>query len=561
MRAHSLSLAIALATTAALWSFGATPAGAPVPAAVGTILPYEASPELTQAMAPYHLRSYRHLGSNGQISFLLYRPPPPVRGTIPKSYPIVMFLHGAGEGGPDLLRMFKQPQLMQLASDEEQAKHPCYIFAPQHPAHDDWVSLHPINAAPPLVCAMEALECLRTRAFPPVDPNRIYVTGLSNGGHGAMEASTKFPNRFAAVVPIACLYSEQLINKHNANKFWWCYNDQDKSVINYVDYMQALGGKVRSLGGEFLIHAYSSRGHDAWSRTYSDPAMWQWLFTKELSDSMSARLNLAGRKVPKAFAAGPPAAPKSGPNNIIDGRLETKYVSQSPARNGNFVEVVFKTPTLFPKISVLTGDADGQRRVNAGRVDVSENGMDYETVCALRDGKALIACKAPIRVLRVFVTADQPDPLVVREICSGTVKERATPPAAAARTVASPAVTAMETPGAVPDPHPSSSPVPYVFTPSPAERTPPPEPPPPVASAVAPLPTPVKKVPVGEHGLRLPNGAVLEVEWVKTEGNCLRVRPLDLGEEGEFLLPKSLLTAKDNTPENSSGASQPPTGW
>jgi len=126
--------------------------------------------------------------------------------------PLVVFLHGSGERGDD-----NAAQLKHFAGwcgdDALQSRHPCYVLAMQCPAGETWAALDlkayrekgelPRRAAEP-TRAMRALmqaidEIVATRA---VDPTRVYLTGLSMGGFGALDLAARRPELFAAVVPV-----------------------------------------------------------------------------------------------------------------------------------------------------------------------------------------------------------------------------------------------------------------------------------------------------------------------------------------------------------------------
>ena len=120
-----------------------------------------------------------------------------------KKYPLVVFLHGAGERGDDNKAQLKNG-VGAFARADSREKYPCYVFAPQCPKDKKWADMEwggatgtaPADPGPiePLVFgAMDALA----EEFA-IDRDRIYVTGLSMGGFGTWDLITRHPEKFAA---------------------------------------------------------------------------------------------------------------------------------------------------------------------------------------------------------------------------------------------------------------------------------------------------------------------------------------------------------------------------
>ncbi len=124
-----------------------------------------------------------------------------------KSYPLVLFLHGAGERGTD-----NSKQLVHgvgaFAKSENRQKYPCFVVAPQCPLERRWVEVDwnlpshvmPEKPSVPLQLALELVDKLAAEL--PVDTGRLYITGLSMGGFGTWDAISRWPDHFAAALPI-----------------------------------------------------------------------------------------------------------------------------------------------------------------------------------------------------------------------------------------------------------------------------------------------------------------------------------------------------------------------
>ena len=198
-----------------------------------------------------------------------------------EKYPLVLFFHGAGECGTD-----NEKQLIHamndFASDEIMEKHPAFVVAPQCPDGVLWVDTpwtadsHTMKEMPtePLRQSLELVESLAR--ILPVDDKRFYVTGLSMGGFGAWDAIQRHPDRFAAAV-IVCgggdpAYAQQIKDV----PVWLFHGDSDGAVKpkRSRDMIDAL----KKAGGSPKYTEYAKTGHDSWTRTYADPAVYAWLF-------------------------------------------------------------------------------------------------------------------------------------------------------------------------------------------------------------------------------------------------------------------------------------------
>ena len=126
-----------------------------------------------------------------------------------RKYPLVIFLHGSGERGSDNEAQLKWG-VMNFAADQNMMLHPALVIAPQCPAQMSWSNFSrdknstEMHLQPTPTKPMELLiglihQLIKTM---PVDSNRIYITGLSMGGYGTYDAIERYPNLFAAAVPV-----------------------------------------------------------------------------------------------------------------------------------------------------------------------------------------------------------------------------------------------------------------------------------------------------------------------------------------------------------------------
>jgi predicted peptidase len=202
-----------------------------------------------------------------------------------KSYPLVLFLHGAGERGTCNALPLKHGPLA-FARRALQDKHPCFVLVPQCPKERRWVEVdwklpaHDMPATPskPLTTALELLaEVQRTLS---VDSSRLYVTGLSMGGYGTWDLVSRQPGRFAAAVPV-CGGGDEAQAHRLANMPIWTFHGADDKIVLPIR-SQHMVEAIRKAGGKPRYTEYPQVGHNAWDHAYADEALFEWLFAQKL---------------------------------------------------------------------------------------------------------------------------------------------------------------------------------------------------------------------------------------------------------------------------------------
>jgi predicted peptidase len=200
-----------------------------------------------------------------------------------KSYPLVIFLHGAGERGTN-----NEAQLVHgvsaFARETGRKSHPCFLIAPQCPPGKRWVEVdwsakaHKMPAEPsePMALLLELLPQLQKRYS--IDPKRIYVTGLSMGGFGTWDLLARRPSAFAAAIPICGGGDESTAARIKDVPVWVFHGDRDGAVK--VERSRNMVAALRKAGGKPKYTEYKGVGHDSWTRTYNDPEVLKWLFAQ-----------------------------------------------------------------------------------------------------------------------------------------------------------------------------------------------------------------------------------------------------------------------------------------
>jgi predicted peptidase len=182
-----------------------------------------------------------------------------------KRWPLILFLHGAGERGKNLTIVAKHgpPKI-----DTSATNFPFIVVSPQCPAGEKWSNEI-------MLALLDEIE-----AKYPVDTKRIYLTGLSMGGFGTWSLGLSHPEKFAAIAPICG--GGDFITAFLADKAQlttlpiWAFHGAKDPVVpieeseRMVGYMKKIGVK------EVKFTVYPEAQHDCWTQTYSNPELFDW---------------------------------------------------------------------------------------------------------------------------------------------------------------------------------------------------------------------------------------------------------------------------------------------
>ncbi|MFO0869032.1 MAG: prolyl oligopeptidase family serine peptidase [Pirellulales bacterium] len=214
---------------------------------------------------------------------LLYRLLKPKSYDAQQKYPLVLFLHGAGERGADNVAQLKHG-MADFASDEIRDKYPAFVLAPQCPVGEKWVDVDwsstkhdmPERPASAMRLTLATIEQLRKEFS--LDPARLYITGLSMGGYGTWDALQRHPQMFAAAIPICGGGDPKHVAKFVHVPIWAFHGDKDTAVR--PERSRDMIAALQAAGGMPKYTEYPNTGHDSWTATYKDPAVHAWLFSQ-----------------------------------------------------------------------------------------------------------------------------------------------------------------------------------------------------------------------------------------------------------------------------------------
>ncbi len=184
-----------------------------------------------------------------------------------EKFPLLLFLHGAGERGENFELARKHGMSKLAAAGQE---FPFIIVAPQCPKNDCWWPHH-----------LEALLDYIEENYR-VDSDRIYITGLSMGGYATWILGTMIPNRLAAIAPICGWGNHLMAAAYGTLPIWAFHGDADTDVL--PQYSETMVNAVNEVGGNAMLTMYAGVGHNSWTQTYDNPALYEWLLNHRLSD-------------------------------------------------------------------------------------------------------------------------------------------------------------------------------------------------------------------------------------------------------------------------------------
>ena len=183
-----------------------------------------------------------------------------------KKWPVILFLHGAGERGADLnkVKAHGPPKIVEQRKD-----FPFIVISPQCPEGKWW--------EPDVLVGL--LDDVLAK-HPAADRERVYLTGLSMGGFGTWQTAIEYPDRFAAIAPICGGGSRYRARGIKHIPTWVFHGDKDEVVpveasIEMVDALKAAGGDVQ-------FTRYPDAGHDSWTVTYDNPKLYEWFLSHKL---------------------------------------------------------------------------------------------------------------------------------------------------------------------------------------------------------------------------------------------------------------------------------------
>jgi predicted peptidase len=205
------------------------------------------------------------------------------------SYPLLIFLHGAGERGIDNVNQLRHGMSLFTCADVRR-EYPCIVLAPQCGLGDRWSNV------------IESRDSLGVREFAfqlggdpthamslaislfhwvlshyAIDSSRVYIGGISMGGMGTFELVRRVPGVFAGAFPI-CGGAHPLTASLLRDVSWWIFHGAlDDVVPSHLS--QSMFTSLQSVGASVGFTLYPHANHNSWDSAFADPELLKWLFS------------------------------------------------------------------------------------------------------------------------------------------------------------------------------------------------------------------------------------------------------------------------------------------
>ncbi len=195
-----------------------------------------------------------------------------------EKYPLVLFLHGAGERGDDNTAQLKHGGAM-FTNPVNRTQYPCIAIFPQCPQELWWAGREDLSAeTAPGKAVKELLDSFLSGDN--VDLNRVYVMGLSMGGRGTFYLIENFPEIFAAAIPI-CGWSNISILSNAAGKVKVRIFHGDADPVVLVEGSRQAYNTLKNAGSEVEYIEYPAVEHNSWDYAFREKDFFSWLFMQK----------------------------------------------------------------------------------------------------------------------------------------------------------------------------------------------------------------------------------------------------------------------------------------
>jgi predicted peptidase len=186
-----------------------------------------------------------------------------------KKWPLILFLHGAGERGTNLwqVAVHGPPKIVR-----EKPDFPFIVVSPQCPSGRLWSDEELLGLLDDVTAKYA------------VDPSRVYLTGLSMGGFGTWSLGLSKPERFAAIAPICgggdalkVLLAEPKKAAAIRSLPVWAFHGAKDPVVKLEESQRMVDALQKAGCKEVQLTIYPEAQHDSWTETYSNPKFYEWL--------------------------------------------------------------------------------------------------------------------------------------------------------------------------------------------------------------------------------------------------------------------------------------------
>lgn len=217
--------------------------------------------------------------------------------------PVVVLLHGSGECGTDNVKHLASFEAVYKNALISKDLPPALYIIPQCTVRNAWVRMiafkdtyrQPRYPAPALRIVKEHLDSLIEQGI--ADPDRLYISGFSLGGFGTWDAIQRWPNYFAAAIPLCGGGSiqEEPIKNAATTSIWIVHGEVDPTVS--VECAKRMVQALSAIDAAPHYTEYAKTGHVIWPRAYNDSNILKWMFEQRRGkpDTVSSGSGFFGR--------------------------------------------------------------------------------------------------------------------------------------------------------------------------------------------------------------------------------------------------------------------------
>lgn len=251
---------------------------------------------LFMGLMPVHAQSIQNTAyeekrftKNGET--LLYRIIYPENFSPENKYPVVLFLHGAGERGSDNEKQLTHGSSL-FSNKDTKKRFPSIVIFPQCPQNDYWSNVKinrskkgykkfmfkkkgkPTTSMKLVMALMDQIS-----KAPYVEKNKIYVGGLSMGGMGTFDILKRRPNMFAAAVPICGGGNPKETKRYAKNISVWIFHGAKDDIVHpYFSLKMATA--LQEKGADVRLTYIENANHNSWKYAFAEQELLPWLFSK-----------------------------------------------------------------------------------------------------------------------------------------------------------------------------------------------------------------------------------------------------------------------------------------
>jgi predicted peptidase len=226
------------------------------------------TPPVAQMAKQFQFTKTEHF----KVNYLLFLPKG-YAATAGKRWPMILFLHGAGERGTDVKKVATRGPGKYAGARPD---FPFILVSPQCPERQIW-------SKDVLLALLDDITSQYA-----VDTNRVYLTGLSMGGYGTWDLGLTYPEKFAAIVPIcgggqkiSLLLSRRDKGPALKSLGVWAFHGGKDPVVPLEESQRMVDALKKEGIQDVKLTVYPEAQHDSWTETYRNPELYEWLLQHE----------------------------------------------------------------------------------------------------------------------------------------------------------------------------------------------------------------------------------------------------------------------------------------